>query len=737
MRVSLAVLAASLASNQHNAILVSAFQPPTDLNHQHPPNTEQQQQDPNHPRQSTRLNDASAMPYDASAVPYLSNWKLLPEGNIQGVIFGHPVLENGDVVTTSQIKDLKNPSENQIIQTESGSHYLLRDRDVDETRNNFNHKVAGPLLGGAVFAAGAVGLVMDGESARFDTAAPAQAFKEMSAVSIKQFQNSAQSVEESIDLPYLASKVSEAEKQFQAARENMFQNSAQSLGESINLPYLASQVTEAEKQFQAARENMFKQKGPESNAAAASVVAKQQDTQKFEQALSVAAEKVAVEKAALTEKVAWEKFVQNEIAKEKADTEVISSASSAAAKALSENKFDEAKAAFEKAQMARADLKELQAERESATLAEENAEAEEMFAEQDVMKIIREIRQMATMYTAKAASLKPADALYYLEELKINPKLAEYMSTEERQVALGALAAAAATGTALAGSSFASGKKEDEKEVTSTSPMESSTTTKKMTTPPKQATSASPVASSSTKKKAPEPARAQSAPAVVAAKSTATHAASAASSTAASSTAATKSTWGSYLDVLGSYGCGSSVVPSSYSPFGKKSTGMTSHTSLYGPPIAEHASPVAAAPTHTTAAATAATTTTTRSPTAHAPAQEKPRSSGNSGYLDALSGPPGAAVMTSYSPFAPKKSQVSPPTKPDIPEKPDIPAHIRLAYKEWCEYYGKKNEEFRLEVFAQNFADAKEFYKESGRALLLNEYADLTAKEYQLLPKTA
>ena len=87
--------------------------------------------------------------------------------------------------------------------------------------------------------------------------------------------------------------------------------------------------------------------------------------------------------------------------------------------------------------------------------------------------------------------------------------------------------------------------------------------------------------------------------------------------------------------------------------------------------------------------------------------------------------------MTSYSPFAPK----SPVTV--AAKQPEIAAHIRLAYNEWCEYYGKNSEESRLQIFADNFAQAKEFYKESGRALLLNEYADLTASEYKMLPNTA
>lgn len=130
MRVSLAVLAA-LASSQNNELLVSAFQPSRDLNRVHP-NTHQD--DPNHPRQSTRLNDAAAM-------PYLSNWRLLPDGNIQGLVFGHPSIENGGVVTTSQIKDSKSVSEFQIIETESGSRYLLRERDEAASEKQMSNDV--------------------------------------------------------------------------------------------------------------------------------------------------------------------------------------------------------------------------------------------------------------------------------------------------------------------------------------------------------------------------------------------------------------------------------------------------------------------------------------------------------------------------------------------------------------------------------------------------------------------
>lgn len=94
--------------------------------------------------------------------------------------------------------------------------------------------------------------------------------------------------------------------------------------------------------------------------------------------------------------------------------------------------------------------------------------------------------------------------------------------------------------------------------------------------------------------------------------------------------------------------------------------------------------------------------------------------------------------MSSYSPFAQnKKSGVRAPTPAPAAAKTEVAAHIRLAYNEWCGYYGKRKDESRLQIFAANFAQAKEFYKESGRALLLNEYADLTATEYKLMPNSS
>lgn len=575
-----------------------------------------------------------------------------------------------------------------------------------------------PLLGvtSAALAAGAVGFGMIGEGARFDTAAPAQAFKEFSATSLSQFQKFEKSMEQSLDLPYLASQLSDAEKAWQAARENVVRK---------------------------------QRGGPGADVEAASLAAKQK-ADAFEQALAEAAKKVAIEKAALNEMQAWEQVVSKETMKEKAQMQVMKTASAAAAKALSENKFDEAEAATERAKMARAAVMEIQAERNSAILAEESAEAAELYAQQDVMRVMNEIKQMAKTYSVNAAGIKPAEALYFFGDLTSPEKIGAFMSTSEgHQVAMLSVASATALGTL-----WAAGKRDN------ISPEEAAAiAASKKVAPP-----------TGTVWAAEKEAAAIAASNKVAAKYTTT---TVSKTTVNGSATDGKSSWGSYLDVLGSYSKGPSSVQSSYSPFGKKATGMTSHTSLYGPPAVASTTPAAAtsatmpattttaAPSATTAVAAstkpaaaapaasakpAAATTTTATATTTSSAQQGRSGFGSSGYLDALSGPPGAAVMTSYSPFASKSpaktapAEVAPakaaPAK-TVEKKPEIAAHIKLAYKEWCSYYGKQSDDARMQIFADNFALAKEFYKESGRALLLNEYADLTASEYKMLPKRA
>jgi pyruvate/2-oxoglutarate dehydrogenase complex dihydrolipoamide acyltransferase (E2) component len=58
-------------------------------------------------------------------------------------------------------------------------------------------------------------------------------------------------------------------------------------------------------------------------------------------------------------------------------------------------------------------------------------------------------------------------------------------------------------------------------------------------------------------------------------------------------------------------------------------------------------------------------------------------------------------------------------------------AKLRKAYDEWTETYGDSIDESRMEIFSYHFVMAENYYKETGNRIKLNEYADLTAVEFQ------
>lgn len=57
-------------------------------------------------------------------------------------------------------------------------------------------------------------------------------------------------------------------------------------------------------------------------------------------------------------------------------------------------------------------------------------------------------------------------------------------------------------------------------------------------------------------------------------------------------------------------------------------------------------------------------------------------------------------------------------------------ARVRSAYLEWCKEYNKATDESRFPQFMSNFLDMEEYAKESGKDMILNEYADFTEEEY-------
>jgi hypothetical protein len=72
--------------------------------------------------------------------------------------------------------------------------------------------------------------------------------------------------------------------------------------------------------------------------------------------------------------------------------------------------------------------------------------------------------------------------------------------------------------------------------------------------------------------------------------------------------------------------------------------------------------------------------------------------------------------------------QQSPVSGPSVSPSKD---RIQRAYREWCEYYGKVQDEKRFVVFAANFVAVDKYHKQTMKPLVLNEFADMTEEEYQ------
>ena len=57
-------------------------------------------------------------------------------------------------------------------------------------------------------------------------------------------------------------------------------------------------------------------------------------------------------------------------------------------------------------------------------------------------------------------------------------------------------------------------------------------------------------------------------------------------------------------------------------------------------------------------------------------------------------------------------------------------ARVRSAYLDWCKENGKEADESRFPTFSANYLEMEEYAKESGKEMLLNDYADCTEEEY-------
>jgi hypothetical protein len=211
--------------------------------------------------------------------------------------------------------------------------------------------------------------------------------------------------------------------------------------------------------------------------------------------------------------------------------------------------------------------------------------------------------------------------------------------------------------------------------------------------------------------------------------------------------------YGSYLEILSGSASGS-VKASSYSPFGSSPAAVgstsSSNDSLYSPPASfsyDVDEPMMA--TTTTAVPHNANGSSNGGVQSSAPPPQDEVENGLS-YLEALSGAAPTSSRASYSPFGTiKLTPAAAATSSTLYDPPAngssssashqtnaavvvvVEDRIRTAYSEWCQYYGKANAMERMDIFAQNFRKAEEFYQSSGTALMLNEYADLTFEEYE------
>ena len=59
------------------------------------------------------------------------------------------------------------------------------------------------------------------------------------------------------------------------------------------------------------------------------------------------------------------------------------------------------------------------------------------------------------------------------------------------------------------------------------------------------------------------------------------------------------------------------------------------------------------------------------------------------------------------------------------------PERVMNAYREWCAHFGKEPSDQRLQIFQNNFLQVEEYYKSTGIAIKINEFADLSPDEYK------
>mmetsp|Transcript_4415 Transcript_4415/g.8136 ORF Transcript_4415/g.8136 Transcript_4415/m.8136 type:complete len:362 (+) Transcript_4415:2-1087(+) len=73
---------------------------------------------------------------------------------------------------------------------------------------------------------------------------------------------------------------------------------------------------------------------------------------------------------------------------------------------------------------------------------------------------------------------------------------------------------------------------------------------------------------------------------------------------------------------------------------------------------------------------------------------------------------------------------LDPTSSTNKPANVDVDDIIRAEYEAWADRHGKTKERKRYEIFRANFIHQMDFNRKTGQFYLLNEFGDLTAKEY-------
>lgn len=88
----------------------------------------------------TRRIPWSMVDFRRSVVPVLDEWKVLPNGRLEGKVFNHPEIEDGAVISTSPV--MMNPRQDTssspgngivLVETKSGTQYILRNPSMVNT----------------------------------------------------------------------------------------------------------------------------------------------------------------------------------------------------------------------------------------------------------------------------------------------------------------------------------------------------------------------------------------------------------------------------------------------------------------------------------------------------------------------------------------------------------------------------------------------------------------------------